>query len=50
MLKKTKYVHEQYLGDQLLLLNLLTFNFVILDHEDTRNWEENRLTLLHNVD
>ena len=49
MLKKTKYVHEQYLGDQLLLLNLLTFNFVILDHEDARNWEGNHLTLLHNI-
>lgn len=46
MLKKTQYVHEQKLSDHLLLVNLLTFNFILLSRQDGEHWMNNDLDLL----
>lgn len=44
VVKKTKYVFERSLKDGFLLVNLLTFNYLILNKKDAEKWQNNDLT------
>lgn len=46
MLTKSKYIYEKDLDDSLFLLNLLTFNYKILDTTDHLLWSKDKLTEL----
>lgn len=39
MLMKTKYIYEKNLDGYLFLLNLLTFEYILLNHDDVITWK-----------
>lgn len=43
---KTKYVYEQQLGQNLFIMNLLTFRYLLLDRKTTTNWINNNIVAL----
>ena len=43
-MNKTKYVFEQSLKEGFLLVNLLTFNYLVLNKKDAEKWQNNDLS------
>ena len=44
VVNKTKYVFEQSLKEGFLLVNLLTFNYLVLNKKDAEKWQNNDLS------
>jgi len=50
MIKKSSYLHEKRLGQNRFLMNTLTFDYIILNVEDSFIWSQESLDSFHAMD